>query len=304
MEIYPLLFKPVYKNYIWGGDKLKTVFQRDIDSDCIAESWEIADHSDGMSVALNGLYKGKTLDDLVKDYPLDLVGIHCDSFPLLFKIIDAKNNLSVQVHPDETIAKKLKAEPKTEMWIVLDAQENSLIYKGFNKKTDKEALKKAIVDENVEEILCEIKATKNETVFIPAGTVHAIGKGCLIYEIQQNSNTTYRVYDWNRVQKDGTKRDLHITEALQSIHFDKPIYTLENNPYFSVETLIIEKDTILENAKSFVALFAAEGSFLIGADGVFETLNYGTSCLIPAKCTNIEIIPKSGGVVIKTMLPQ
>jgi mannose-6-phosphate isomerase len=224
MKAYPLKFKPIYKRRIWGGQKLREVFGKDIPAgEKIGESWELADLPEDKSVIANGELAKRTLDWAIKKYPKEIMGDESFSghFPLLIKFLDAEDVLSVQVHPDAKTCKRLgKGEPKTECWYIISAEPGAVIYKGVKKGVTKEKFVDAISKGNVAELLMKVSVKAGECHYLPAGTAHSIGGGILIAEIQTPSDTTYRVFDWNRIDKNGKKRELHIEEALESIHFE------------------------------------------------------------------------------------
>ena len=224
MKAYPLKFKPIYKQRIWGGQKLREVFDKDLPPfEKIGESWELADLPDDKSVISNGELAGQTLCSAIEKYPKEITGNEDFSgpFPLLIKLLDAQDILSVQVHPDpETCRRMSKGEPKTECWYIISAEPDAVIYKGLKKGVTKEQFAEAIKKGNVADMLKKVLVEPGECHFLPAGTAHAIGPGLLIAEIQMPSDTTYRVFDWNRVDETGKARKLHIEEALESIHFD------------------------------------------------------------------------------------
>ncbi len=224
MKLYPMKFKPIFKERIWGGQKLKTFFGKDIPTDKpIGESWELADLPEDKSEIVNGPLAGKTIDEVIAEFGLEITGKkdYQSPFPLLIKILDAQNVLSVQVHPDEATCRQMgKGDPKTECWYIIDAEFGAVIYKGLKPGTTKEQFKEAIQQGTCAELLEKVKVKAGECHFLPSGTTHAIGKGLLIAEIQQPSDTTYRVFDWNRLDTSGKGRQLHVEEALESIHFD------------------------------------------------------------------------------------
>ena len=214
----PFLLTPAGKDYLWGGNRLKTEFNKEIDLVPLAETWECSTHPDGPSVIVTGTHAGKTLAELLKEYP-EYLGKHPGTegeLPVLIKFIDAKKNLSVQVHPDDDYARKYENGQlgKTEMWYVMDAAPDAQLVYGFNHDITKEQLRQSLKDGTVEKYLQKVKIQKDDVFFIEAGTVHAIGAGALIAEIQESSNLTYRLYDYNRVGKDGKLRELHIDKAL------------------------------------------------------------------------------------------
>lgn len=264
MKLYPLLFEPVLKDYIWGGRNLETVLGRTLPPGKIAESWEIAAHEDGTTVVANGRFAGTRLTDLQQQLGLDLIGRHNqwaqerDKFPLLVKLLDAHQSLSVQVHPDDAYALAHEGNElgKTEMWLVLRASEQAAVILGVTPQTTRAGFRQAIDAGNLEPYLHHIPVQVGDVVCIPAGSLHAILGGLLIAEIQQNSNTTYRVYDWNRLQADGQPRPLHVEQAMAVINFDQVApglcqpelvsqadgvrrYRLCHNPYFTTERVEI-----------------------------------------------------------------
>lgn len=214
----PFLLTPAGKDYLWGGNRLKTEFNKEIDLVPLAETWECSTHPNGPSVIVTGRHAGKTLAELLKEHP-EYLGKHPGTegeLPVLIKFIDAKKNLSVQVHPDDDYARKYENGQlgKTEMWYVMDAAPDAQLVYGFNHDITKEQLRQSLKDGTVEKYLQKVKIQKDDVFFIEAGTVHAIGAGALIAEIQESSNLTYRLYDYNRVGKDGKLRELHIDKAL------------------------------------------------------------------------------------------
>ena len=224
MHVYPLKFKPIYKKRIWGGQKLREVFDKDIPPfEKIGESWELVDLPEDKSIIVNGKYEGQALRTLLEKYPKQITGdtAFSGSFPLLIKFLDAEDILSVQVHPDpQTCSRMGKGEPKTECWYIISAAPDAVIYKGLKKGVTKQQFAEAIEKGGVAELLSKVSVKNGECHFLPAGTAHTIGPGLLIAEIQMPSDTTYRVFDWNRVDDTGMARPMHIEEALESIHFD------------------------------------------------------------------------------------
>ena len=224
MQLYPLKFRPIYKQRIWGGQKLREFFNKDIPPfEKIGESWELADLPNDKSVVANGKLAGQTLSSIIEKYPKEITGDENFSgpFPLLIKLLDAEDILSVQVHPDPQTCQRMgKGEPKTECWYIISAEGDAVIYKGLKKGISKEEFSEAIKKGGVAEMLAKVPVEAGQCHFLPAGTAHSIGAGLLIAEIQTPSDTTYRVFDWNRVDNTGKPRPLHIKEALESIHFD------------------------------------------------------------------------------------
>lgn len=247
MDIYPLKSVPVFKSRIWGGRKLEEVFGKPLPpGEKIGESWEIADLPEGQSGIANGPLAGQTLGEVVGRHTLEIAGKKDfpQRFPLLVKLLDAQEVLSVQVHPDpETCRRMGRGDPKTECWYIIRAEPGAVIYKGFKKGATRERFAQAIEDGTAADLLAAVPVKPGECHFIPAGTVHSLGAGLLIAEVQTPSDTTYRVFDWNRVDASGKPRTLHVAEALESIHFDVtpdklPVTTLGrlvDCPYFRVD---------------------------------------------------------------------
>jgi mannose-6-phosphate isomerase len=225
MNMYPLKFEPILKERIWGGQRLGELFGKNVpENTAIGESWELADLPEGKSVITNGAMKGRTLNEALQQYAEQITGHagYRPPFPLLIKLLDAQDVLSVQVHPDADTCKKIgNCEPKTECWYIMEAAPGAVIYKGLKPGTTRRQFAQAIEDGTCEQYLIKVPVTVGECHFLPSGTCHAIGAGLLIAEIQQPSDTTYRVYDWNRLDpQTGKGRQLHVDKALESIHFD------------------------------------------------------------------------------------
>ena len=215
MEILKLT--PTGKDYLWGGTRLREEYEKKIDLTPLAETWECSIHPDGPSYVKNGEFKGKTLAEVLKQHP-EYIGtkVKNGELPVLIKFIDAKKDLSVQVHPNDEYARKYEHQNgKTEMWYVIDAEEGASLIYGFQHKVTPEILKKAVETGTLDKHLQKVKVHKGDVFYVPAGTVHGIGAGILVAEIQESSNVTYRVYDYNRVDKSGKKRELHFDKALQ-----------------------------------------------------------------------------------------
>lgn len=224
MQVYPLKFGPIYKERIWGGKLLREAFGRETPrGKRIGESWELADLPQDKSKIVNGVLAGETLEQAISKYPQEITGSREFSlpFPLLIKFLDCGDVLSVQVHPDKETCRRMgKGYFKTECWYIIQAAPGAAIYKGLKPDVTKEKLERAIKEGKVEKLLNKVEVKEGQCHYLPAGTAHAIGAGLLIAEIQTPSDTTYRVFDWNRVDKNGLARPLHIEEALESIHFD------------------------------------------------------------------------------------
>lgn len=298
--MYPIRFEPIYQDYVWGGDRLASKYDRHVPKPHVAESWEMSDREDAMSVVMNGSLKGKTIHQLVMEMGEKLLGVgqKWDRFPLLLKIIDAKQNLSIQVHPDELTAKSLGGEPKTETWVIL---EDGCVYAGLKKDVTEKQLREAIKENRAEELIEKLEVKKGDTVYIPAGRVHAVCGGCLIYEVQQNSNTTYRLYDWGR-----TGRELHLKEGFAAIHWNDlghakipprhlssdlhhQLVTLIASPFFVVERIdIFNKHHVAAIPKTFQIFFCLEGKGKITVDSYSEPFEPGMTYLVPASCKSID----------------
>ncbi len=317
----PLSFSPVYKDYIWGGDRIPRVFGRAAGPGIYAESWEVSDRPEGMSVVAAGPLAGTTLRGLIEAHGQALLGrrVAGKVFPLLIKLIDAKETLSVQVHPDNEGSARHGGEPKTEMWYVLDAAPGACVYCGLREGVTPEAFVSAVAGETVEELLIKVPVKAGDAIFVPGGRVHAIGAGCLLLECQQNSNTTYRVYDWGRVGQDGKPRDLHIAQALQVIRWNDHAAPLAvprlvesgpgfarsdvvTSPYFRMERWDLSGAArMAADDGSFRVLFVPEGEVNVCAGGVTTTLTPGRTLLVPACCAGADVSPNTASAVLLAM---
>jgi len=328
-NLYPLLFKPVYKEVMWGGNNLEKVLRRELPAERkgpVGESWEITDRPEGVSVVENGPLKGTTLSELVQYFGSDLIGAKYDggSFPLLVKIIDAGKRLSLQVHPDEAACSRTPGiEPKTEMWYIIHADKGAKIIAGLRPDTTKMLFLQNVQGREVERTLQIFDSVPGDAYFIKAGKVHAIGAGNLLLEIQQNSNTVYRLSDWGRVDENGKSRELHVEQAKNCIDYmdrtvpripgacdtseqNRKYPVVKNCPYFQVEDLRIF-DPWRDNTRttdSFHIITAITGPVKVGRDELAVELQPGTSCLIPAVFGPYFIEQLSGKrtTVIKTTL--
>lgn len=310
--------KPAYKDYLWGGNRLREQYGKEADLDCIAESWELSDHSAGQSIVMNGPFQGKTFGDYLKENGKEILGSRSEcfeNFPVLIKFIDAKLPLSIQVHPDDAYAMKNEnSYGKTEMWYILDCEEGAFIYYGVNQPLTKEALKKHIENNTVTEVLNKVEVKKGDCFFIEAGTIHAIGAGIIICEIQQNSNLTYRVYDYDRRDAAGNARPLHIEQAMAvSKLTPNPCQEQEREEgkvderqlascsYFTSSYIKVNEQKALQlTTESFVSLIVLEGEGEIVQGGESLAYKKGESFFIPAQEGELTI-KGSGEFIVTTV---
>ncbi len=312
--LYPLKFQPIFKHRIWGGNKLQSELNKNIPKgELIGESWELSAVPGDESVVVNGELAGDTLTDLLEVYMDDLVGEkvfaeHEFDFPLLFKFIDANDKLSIQVHPNDDLAlDRHDCFGKTEIWYVVDAEPDAELIIGFNQVIDKETYLQHIEAGTLESILRKVKVQAGDVYFIPAGLVHAIGKGILVAEIQQSSDITYRLYDYNRIDKEGNPRELHTDKALEAIDFDfnaisKVNYSNQKNKlipithceHFNVGKLVFDKPITKDysDLDSFVVYMCLSGEFEIVYSEGKEIVKKGQTVLIPAEMNKLELISK------------
>ncbi len=309
---------PAFKDYLWGGNKLKREFNKKSCLDIIAESWELSTHKDGSSIVTSGDDRGLTLTEYVNKYSDTILGSNAkrfNYFPILIKLIDAKNKLSIQVHPDDEYALKNEGEyGKTEMWYIIDAEPGAYLYYGVNREITKEEFSARIADNTITEVLNKVKVHKGDVYFIDAGTVHAIGEGIIICEIQQNSNTTYRVYDYDRRDAAGNLRPLHIKQAIdvssltpsksQEVkpveNFDGySVQPLAECKYFCVNRIDVNSEADLKvTDKSFQSLIIIDGEgTLISGDEELPFIK-GDSIFIPAE--NITYTIKGNCSIIQS----
>ena len=308
--MYPLRFRPIFRQYLWGGRRLNTVLGKSLgEGDDFAESWELVDHGEDQSVVEFGDLAGMTLHELVTSHGEALFGRHHPQkqFPLLFKFLDAQKQLSVQVHPDDARGAMLDPPDlgKTEAWVILDAEPDSVIYAGLKRGFDRDALAREVDRQTTELCLHQIHPKPCDCIFLPAGAVHAIGAGLVVAEIQQASDTTYRVYDWNRVGKDGKQRELHIEQALEAIDYERgPIHpqvpTATEDPQceelVSCEKFVLRRWQVNEpvtlgagNQASILAVLC--GSVDVEGDPADQPLGKGNTMLIPATTGAVTLTP-------------
>lgn len=259
--------KSVYQEYIWGGSKIHELLHKDTGTlPRVAESWEVSTHPAGKSIVENGAFRGKTLNEYFDQIGWGTAGRYAarnHQLPILIKYIDAKENLSIQVHPNDKYARKHEGDNgKNEMWFVLAADEGAFIYLGFSRDVTKEEVKRRIADNTLEEVLNCVEVKPNEAFYIPAGTVHAIGAGCLICEVQQTSNVTYRIYDYGRTDENGKPRELHVKKALDVLDYRRTeIADLKRRDTMSMERYI--DGMFGRNGKCTLLKYEAEGDLTI-----------------------------------------
>lgn len=307
---YPIKFQPILKDKIWGGDKLVNKLNKKSSLKGIGESWEISDVKGDISVVKNGVLLGKTLKELLETYTSDLLGKNNfanfgTSFPLLIKFIDAKQDLSVQVHPNDALSKKRhNSFGKTEMWYIMQADLGSRLILGFNKTITAEDYVKLLEEKKIMSVLNDVPVEKGDAFFIETGTVHAIGAGIVLAEIQQTSDITYRIYDFDRVDDAGNERELHTELAIDALNFSDKIdteikYTKAKNSlnevvkcqYFKTNFIPVVGVLELDYSKtdSFVIFMCVEGDATISLEENVETINFGETVLIPASAKNVII---------------
>ena len=312
-NLYPLKFKPRYYDKIWGGDKLKTALGKDFgDLPNCGESWELSGVNGNISEVCNGFLAGNNLEELIEVYMGDLVGDKVYEkfsveFPLLIKFIDANDDLSVQVHPNDELSKKRhQAFGKTEMWYVLQADQGAKLNCGFNKPIDKETYLEKLKNKEIMDILNFVEAEAGDVFFMPAGRVHAIGKGIMVAEIQQTSDVTYRIYDYDRKDANGNERELHTELAVDAIDFTyhdsyKTDYAVEKNKSCEVvkcqyfNTSILEFDSIILKdiyaLDSFVIYICVDGEYEISTGDFSEKIKKGETILVPASVHEYQLKP-------------
>jgi mannose-6-phosphate isomerase len=318
----PLRFKPILREYLWGGRRLGTDLSKPIGSGRhYAESWEVVDHGEDQSVVIDGPFVGKTLHELVVAYGRELFGRHYprNQFPLLLKFLDCQRTLSVQVHPNDEQGAKLDRPDlgKTEAWVVLSAEPGSKIYSGLKQGVDRQSLERETINGNCEVCLHEFEPSVGDCVLIKAGTVHALGAGLLIAEIQQASDTTYRLFDWNRLDADGKPRQLHIQEALDVTDYKRgPVEPVIPSPTadanvehlakcdkFVLDRWRISASHALSNDERFHILAVVEGSVSVSSKDQNLSLPRGGTVLVPATTRDVEISPQDRATVLDMYLP-
>ena len=324
----PLVFEPILKRIRWGGRRLGSVLKKPIGEHAdYAESWEIADHGGDQSIVSEGNYRGQTLQQLVKNHGSELFGAEriCKQFPLLIKFLDAHDRLSLQVHPDDELA--VKHDPlengKTEAWVILETVPGSRLYAGLKEGVGRDELDSALRAGTAENLLHSFTVTAGDCVFIPAGTVHAIGEGILLAEIQQMSDITFRLFDWGRLGSDGEPRELHIEDGLAATDFARgPVsrvlpQTISERDGHRLEELVrgeyfvIRRHTLENQASATVSpdnrfhvLMVVDGAVTLNCAGETMTLDRGRTVLVPAECDGeVRLEAHDGAVVVDSFLP-
>ncbi|MEA9414854.1 type I phosphomannose isomerase catalytic subunit [Flavobacterium sp. PL02] len=301
IKIYPLQFEPILKERIWGGEKLKTVLNKPIISKITGESWELSTVEGDISVVANGELKGKSLTDLIDALPNEILGTAVytrfgNQFPLLFKYLDAREDLSIQVHPNDQLAKERhNSFGKTEMWYVMQADTDARIIVGFKEDSSKEEYLENLNNKTLVSILDDVKAKAGDVFFLETGTVHAIGAGLVVAEIQQTSDITYRLYDFDRVDAQGNKRELHVDLALDAINYNKvdtykkyektvnKSNVVVDCPYFTTNFIPLDGEIkVNKKGETFTVYMCIEGTFEIRYENVTYQYKKGDTVLIPA----------------------
>jgi mannose-6-phosphate isomerase len=324
VPLYPTRFHPILRRLIWGGRRLGTVLHKPIGNEPdYAESWELSDYHDQVSVVQDGSLAGTTIRALIHSRGEELLGPvlgQRDQFPLLVKFIDARETLSVQVHPNDELGRKLSNDNgKTETWVIIDAEPASTIFAGLKAGVGREEFVAAIESGDVERLLHRFPARPGDCILIEAGTVHAIDAGVLLAEIQEVSDATYRVYDWGRKGPDGKPRPLHVQEALQAIDFDRgpvnPVKPevetiaggrrerLSRSAYFALERLALEQPTTVGDSGRFTILMSLSGCALVRHGGESVRLDFGQTLLLPAVLGPCEVSPRGQTVVLTCVVP-
>lgn len=313
--LYPFVFKTIFKEKIWGGQKIKSVLGKDFGSlpNC-GETWELSAIEGNISIVDNGAFEGQSLTTLIQQFKSELVGDlvwskYGEEFPLLIKFIDAAEDLSIQVHPDDKMAARVHGgNGKSEMWYILAAEENATLNSGFNQPVTKEQYLEHLHTNTLNEILNIEKVEAGDVFYLPAGRIHYIGKGILLAEIQQTSDYTYRVYDFDRIDSSGNKRELHTDLALEALDFThhsnykskytsqiNNFFTIQHTPYFTTKGLIINQPFAVNysNPDSCRILIVSEGEGELYFNNQKIDLKQGMVVLVPAILKEINLIPKS-----------
>jgi mannose-6-phosphate isomerase len=325
-SLYPIRFRPVIKETLWGGSALRERFGKKAKAGTsVGESWEISGMPGASSVVANGFLRGNTLEEIMEVYMGDLVGDavyekYGNEFPLLIKFIDARDTLSIQVHPDDRLAaERHHAWGKTEMWYVIDASPGAVIYTGFRKKTTREEYLEHLHGKKLADIINATPVSRGDAFFIPAGMVHAIGAGVLLTEIQQTSDVTYRIYDWDRTDAAGKPREMHTSLALDAINFGldstnlikklpeiNRTVMLAESPWFHTSLLQFDRPLIKDFSltDSFVIYICTGSLAVIECCGHSEEIKAGETILIPASADSVALIPQGTATLLEVTVPQ
>lgn len=322
-ELYPIKFSPIFKHKIWGGSKLNKYLGKDVEGNDVGESWEISGVEGNLSVVSNGFLAGNNLQELIEVYMGDLVGDKVYEqfgieFPLLIKFIDANDVLSVQVHPGDEMAKERHhSYGKTEMWYVMQAEENAELIVGFNQPLEKKEYSELVEQGRLEEVLNKEKVQEGDCMFMPAGRVHAIGAGVVVAEIQQTSDITYRIFDWNRVDDEGKERELHTELALDAIKFEypddsrrlyKPIInesvSIVDCNYFTTNLLVVDQEVEKDyfNLDSFVIYMCVDGEVSIETPSGNVSMEKGETILLPATIHKVVLKTKERAKILEVSI--
>ncbi len=304
MQTYPLALEPIFKTALWGGHRLRPLLGHPEDSELTGEAWILSDQGENVSRVTNGVYAGSTFRELLAKYPQEMTGSSTVSpFPLLLKLIDTQKPLSVQVHPNDTQAQEMEKQPfgKTEAWYILDSTSEAKLYVGFTNKTTRQEVSETSLAGTVDQLLHAIHPKPGECYFLPAGTPHAIGPGLLLFEVQQSSDITYRLFDWNRVdEKTGKSRPLHLKQSLDCLNYTcGPIQPtpqpttpqgteIVKTDYFSVVRQTLSESQVLEGG-SFSILVGLSGSVEVEANGFSTPLSFGKTIYLPASLDKIHL---------------
>ena len=312
--MYPLKFNPILKSMIWGGDKLRQYKAISTDQKNIGESWELSGVPGNESVVSNGEFAGRTITELIKEYGPELLGRHVyetcgEKFPLLIKFIDARDDLSIQVHPDDVMAQSVHSQPfgKTEMWYVVSVDKDAHLMSGLSVEITPEEYVSRVENNTITDVLCDYKVQSGDVFFLPAGRIHSIGRGCFIAEIQQTSDLTYRIYDFGRLGLDGNPRELHTELAKEAIDYSisedyRTAYTSVQNEdthlveceYFKTHLLDLTEPMSVEvsSKDSFMIVICLEGQGeLKDSEGNIVALKQGETVLVPALTNNVTLVP-------------
>ena len=312
MKFYPLTFTPILKDRIWGGTKLKSYLNKSIVSETTGESWEISTVPGDISVVASGVFEGKNINEIIDLHPTEILGKSViarfgKQFPLLFKFIDAKEDLSIQLHPNDELAKERhNSFGKTEMWYVMQADEASRLVVGFKNDSNQQEYLEKLADKKLVSLLEEYPVKKGDVFYLETGTIHAIGAGVVVAEIQQTSDVTYRIYDWDRVDANGNGRELHTELALEAINYNttnsKIEYSEEPNqstkvvdcPYFKTNIIALQDRFIWKKSNdAFTVFMCTNGQFELVLNGEIMRYQMGDTILIPAIIDHLTLKGKA-----------